>query len=1031
MLRWLRHVLLPLTLLATLMPGATAQVDQGPALPRMGFSLIETSSTGLIFDLVVPDPMIEELTVEGRTYRRLRLADYVPWGPTGYPELLQVGAMIAIPPDAEVAVRILELEFKEWPEPILLYPVPVQEARVETTPQGETRAAGVVERFAGEAEGYTSEVFVPEEVIGVEDAGYLRQQRVARLVVRPFLYRASTGTLRHATSLRVAVDFVGQPATAPTAEGSVPPVDRYESVLRSQLLNYEQGIAWRAQRQELPPKQAGLLDGYPGDTSRPWFKSEIRRNGLYRVTLADLRAPELTPLADADPTFLQIWQDGQQLPTHFLGDGDASFEEDEALIFYGRVEPTIYSHTAVIWFTVGDSPGMRMTIVDGVPGAGTPETSLPAQVRLEADLLFRGNTPPHAYGELDHPRWYWMELETNHHPERVVEAFLPTATIDGDATLRIRVVGGFSWPLTALDHQVQIEINGHLVGDVTSDGFDPALGTITFPAAILEAGRNNIRLRVPGNLTPLGDQVYLDWIELSYLQGPVAVFDELAFTLQGSGRHEFFLTGFSGPGVQVYDVTDPVAPRRVTGGQPETSHGALRTSSTAGAQLMANRRIFLPASGGSPRPVAGDAAIRFGGTLSGTNSFAAARPQAMATVGPLRRDVGSELHSTDRQADYLLISHGELSEAAQALASHRRSHGLSVATIDVQDIYDEFSGGRLDPMAIRAFINHAYHYWQEPAPAYVLLLGDGHYDNRLVTGVTTVPSYIPPIFACVDIYRCETAIDNHFVTVSGTDLLPDMAIGRLPARSLDSALRMVGKIINYETAPEPGSWRQTVVFVADNYHDANGIPDDAGDFVTLSEAVIDQVPGSYTVERVYYDPYPIDDDGEPYRYRTPQETTQAVIAAINAGQVMVNYSGHGAPTTWAVEQILRSRPDLPSGRNDVTQMVNGARLPFFLDMTCLTGDFADIQFPSIQRTLLDWDQGGSIGGWAATGLGVATGHDALHRGFFAAVFADGTLEVGLAADAGKAELWSTGQSYDLLDTFVLLADPAMRLNLPT
>ena len=70
-----------------------------------------------------------------------------------------------------------------------------------------------------------------------------------------------------------------------------------------------------------------------------------------------------------------------------------------------------------------------------------------------------------------------------------------------------------------------------------------------------------------------------------------------------------------------------------------------------------------------------------------------------------------------------------------------------------------------------------------------------------------------------------------------------------------------------------------------------------------------------------------------------------------------------------------------------------------------------------------------MAGWAATGFGVATGHDQLHRGFYQAVFGGGRI-LGAATTAGKQALWSTGRNLDLLDTFDLLGDPALRINLP-
>ena len=71
---------------------------------------------------------------------------------------------------------------------------------------------------------------------------------------------------------------------------------------------------------------------------------------------------------------------------------------------------------------------------------------------------------------------------------------------------------------------------------------------------------------------------------------------------------------------------------------------------------------------------------------------------------------------------------------------------------------------------------------------------------------------------------------------------------------------------------------------------------------------------------------------------------------------------------------------------------------------------------------------GAVASWSATGFGVATGHHYLDTGFFQAALQDGIRELGAAADVGKAEVYATGQHTDLLETYHLFGDPALRLN---
>jgi len=130
----------------------------------------------------------------------------------------------------------------------------------------------------------------------------------------------------------------------------------------------------------------------------------------------------------------------------------------------------------------------------------------------------------------------------------------------------------------------------------------------------------------------------------------------------------------------------------------------------------------------------------------------------------------------------------------QPLANFRASQGLRVQVVDVQDIYDEFSGGVFNPEAIRSFIAYAYSNWVRPASSFVLLVGDGNFDFKNNYGWNDT-NYIPPYLAEVDPWIGQTATDNRYVSVSGRDILPDLYIGRFPVRTQVEAQTMVEKTI--------------------------------------------------------------------------------------------------------------------------------------------------------------------------------------------------------------------------------------------
>jgi hypothetical protein len=96
-------------------------------------------------------------------------------------------------------------------------------------------------------------------------------------------------------------------------------------------------------------------------------------------------------------------------------------------------------------------------------------------------------------------------------------------------------------------------------------------------------------------------------------------------------------------------------------------------------------------------------------------------------------------------------------------------------------------------------------------------------------------------------------------------------------------------------------------------------------------------------------------------------------------------------------------------------------------MTCFTGAFHRPE-PTLDEELVTRPDAGAVAAWGPTGLGASAGHQRLAAGFFRAVFSDTVGTVGEATLAGKLNLVGAPVGSDLLDTYVLLGDPALRWN---
>jgi hypothetical protein len=209
---------------------------------------------------------------------------------------------------------------------------------------------------------------------------------------------------------------------------------------------------------------------------------------------------------------------------------------------------------------------------------------------------------------------------------------------------------------------------------------------------------------------------------------------------------------------------------------------------------------------------------------------------------------------------------------------------------------------------------------------------------------------------------------------------------------------MVEKIITYEESPETNTWERHMVFVAGD----GMVEGEAQIFQTMNENASALGSPFYTLSKTYGTMEEID------------------------GALLVNYSGHGSTNRWYMDGGNLEQAEILSYLN-----VSGT-LPFFVNMTCLNGYFANrIDEPrSLAETLLEAD-GGAIATLSSTGATVPSGQALLDYGLFEAIFDQDLRDLGQALAYATAYLLanSTDQE-DIAHTFLLFGDPAMELKIP-
>jgi hypothetical protein len=183
-------------------------------------------------------------------------------------------------------------------------------------------------------------------------------------------------------------------------------------------------------------------------------------------------------------------------------------------------------------------------------------------------------------------------------------------------------------------------------------------------------------------------------------------------------------------------------------------------------------------------------------------------------------------------------------------------------------------------------------------------------------GVDTVTTYLPTYLTVTD-HMGETATDEWFVRVSGDDAISDLYIGRLPAKSVTEAGVMVNKILAYEGSLNTKSWEKNVLFLADDQRDGPEYEYEAV-FEIMNNDAAALLPAAMN------DPI----TGYLNDYFDADNLKAEIIAQINSGTLMVNYSGHSSIQRLANPNIFNTA--------DVATLTNSGMYPLFVGMGCLS-----------------------------------------------------------------------------------------------
>jgi Peptidase family C25 len=736
-----------------------------------------------------------------------------------------------------------------------------------------------------------------------------------------------------------------------------------------------------------------------------WLKIGITQTGIYRLDASTLQQNGFD-LNTLDPRRLRLFGQGggmrpaanaaprpTDLPENAIqvvGQEDGRFDVQDFILFYGQGPHTIqrssvgfpfthqthiYADTAYYFLTSSDTPGRRVGERPSIPASAT-FTTFDDFIFYEKDQINLLSSGRSWYGEV------------------FIGSNEQTLTFEVPGLVEGPVQVGVQWMAAALgSSQFRARLNGQVLGSASFgriiDGLYNLKGierydVFSLPVASATQLRLGLTFERPAGVSGAG---YLDFVRLACQRRLQLYGGQTAFRVLASANatEAAFRVENVGTNQRIWDVTTPFSPQN----QSFTSNNNTAQFGTNTQGQVREWAVFDPSLVFRPA------------------SLEVTENQNLRGMSP---------------PDLLILVSEKFLPAAQRLAAFRRQNDrLEVAVATLPKVYNEFSSGQPDLVALRDFVRFLYQ--KNPQKLrYLLLFGDASFDykKRFSSEANIADTYVP-------VFESPESLDP-LASYSSDDFLGfmesnegdwhdnhtlEIGVGRLPARNLAEAQTLVDKLVRYTQRQGTGAWRNRLAMVADN-GDFNIHQKDADE---LAQNVERDSPTT-RVQRIFVDAFP--QVATATGLKAPA-CNSAIQKVMNDGALILNYNGHGGPSGWAEEQILTL--------GDIAGWRNLDNMPLLLTATCEFGRYDNPNVTSGAELTLLSAQGGAIGLLTTTRPVFASTNFLLNKAFFNTVFEPIN---GQMPRLGDIMIRTKNNSFsDVINrNFALLGDPSMRLAYP-
>ena len=739
-----------------------------------------------------------------------------------------------------------------------------------------------------------------------------------------------------------------------------------------------------------------------------WVKIQIEKNGIYKLTYSELKN-----MGFDDPSKVAVygyggWPLEEDFTKPYVDDLPAVpvLRKDNYILFYGRgttkweykevsyrkdSKRNKFVHTNNpyslygYYFLTTSSEVKEMDIVPSETKDATIEFDYFDDYLLhEKDLVSVNKSGRELFGE--------SLYSTVSIPFEKVEGILDT-----DAFVDCRLIAK-----TNDAKNFVLSINGEEVVKSYINGVSPNLDLYEYiKARSAEAygiwkGRKENSFSVKVDYSEKGNNTaYLDYIYIQ-LQRSLQVYGQPTFfrTLSSIGNKSCFTIKNADANTIVLDVTDALNPRII--------EGVLNESNFSFVIPKEDRlREFVVFRLDNSVPV-----------ISANNSQKVAE---------------QNLHAL-RQADMVIISPSAFKSEAERLKQAHEEHDQleNILVVTPEEIYNEFSSGTPDATAYRRLMKMFYDRSkneQSNAPKYLLLFGDGAYDNRFVSSEWKLfPSGMKNNMLLT--YQTNESLDdtsyvvddyfgllddNEGVNISN-DII-DIGIGRFPVRTITEARNAVNKVISYMNAPV-GDWKNKVCFIGDDGSNADQYATYHQKYADELADTLEENHAEYVSTKILFDAFKKDRSGK----SSYPDIPPLIQKTLKEGCFMLNYTGHGSAKSLSEEAVIT--------QSDIIQSTY-KHLPIWITASCDFCPFDQVATSAGEDVFLNKVSGG-IALFTTTRVAFSPDNKNINENLVKELFGSDNERKALGdiflSSKQKPSLRKLG--------FSLIGDPALKLSYP-